>query len=335
MGVFPVLAMVTLVWQGPATGDSHLLIVTGLGGEEAYRSEFYELGASMADAAQSRFGLAESNVAFLGEKVERDPARIDARSTKENVERTLLGMAERAGPSDRIFIFLIGHGSATGSGQESRFNLPGPDVTAGDFARLLEHFPTQPVIFANTASASGDFVKVLSGPNRTIVTATKSGFERNETIFARFFVAAFTGDGADVDKNERISMLEAFNYARLQVVRAYEEEGKLLTEHALLDDNGDGEGSDEPDPRTTDGARAQGLFLAGSGVAVVGLDATDDPALAALYRERQQIEAEIEALKLRKDQMPTEDYEAELEELLVELALKNREIRESEKGSSY
>jgi hypothetical protein len=178
-------------------------------------------------------------------------------------------------------------------------------------------------------------VKVLSGPNRTIITATKTGFERNETMFARFFVEAFTGDGADVDKNERISMLEAFNYARLQVVRAYEEEDKLLTEHALLDDNGDGEGSTEPDPRKTDGAQAQTLFLAGTGLAAAGVAATDDPVLAGLYRERQRLEAEIETLKLRKDQMTPEEYELELEELLVELALKNREIRDREKGSSY
>jgi hypothetical protein len=333
IGVLPVLALVALAWQGPPPGDSHLLIVTGLGGEDKYREAFYQLGAAMVDAATNRFGLADSNIVFLGEKVERDSERIDGRSTKENVERALVALAERAGPRDRVFILLIGHGSSTGSGEEARFNLPGPDVTAGDFLTLLGRLPTQQVILANTASASGDFVKVLSGPNRTIVTATKTGFERNETIFGKFFVEAFTGDGADVDKNERISVLEAFNYARLQVARTYEEEDKLLTEHAMLDDNGDGEGSGEPDPQSSDGARAQQLFLSAGVTAGVRAVVTDDPVLVALYGERQRIEEQIEALKLRKEQMPPEEYETRLEDLLVELALKSQEIREREKGS--
>jgi hypothetical protein len=202
-------------------------------------------------------------------------------------------------------------------------------MSASDFAEALSAFPTQSIVLVNSASASGPFVAVLSGANRIVVTATKSGSERNETLFARYFVEAFAADGADVDKDERVSVLEAYNYARREVTRYYEERGILLTEHALLDDNGDGVGSGEPDPEASDGAMARTLYLVGLPAAVAG-DVPADPELAALYSEKQQLEEEIAALRQRKDEMDAVAYEQQLEELLVELTLTTRAIRELE-----
>lgn len=319
-----------LAWQGPVPGgDIHILIVSGIGGQPQYSDAFHSWGVSMVDAARDRLKLPLENINYLAERPDRDPDRIQGRSTKENVERVLAELEQRVGPTDRVFILLIGHGSA--NGEESRFNLPGPDITAAQFAEHLDKFPTQMVVLANTSSASGDFVSVLSGPNRVILTATKTGFERNETIFGRFFVEAFAQDGADVDKDERISVLEAFNYARLQVARTYEADKRLLTEHAVLDDNGDGEGSTEPDPDTSDGALARALFLDRLGNVAAG-PAGGDSVLVALYKEKREIETQIQALRKVKDQIGEEDYEAQLEELLVRLALKNREVRTREEG---
>ncbi len=207
-------------------------------------------------------------------------------------------------------------------------------MTATDFAKLLDLFTTQEVVFVNTASASGDFIARLSAPNRTVITATRSGNERNQTLFGRYFVEAFADDGADVDKNDRVSALEAFDYARREVARAYESEGRLLTEHALLDDNGDGEGSNEPDPRDSDGALARTLFLGDEAPAAAADGEPADPRLAALYEQQRVLEEQIAELRQRKEQMELSDYERRLEELLVELALKTREIRRIEEGGS-
>ncbi len=313
----------------PVCAQTHLVIITGLSGEPRYAEEFHGWATTLMEAASNRWGLTKSSVHYLAETTERDPERIAARSTRENIEEVLRGLAGRAGSEDRIFIVLIGHGTVRG--EEARFNLPGPDMTAGDFAALLAGFPTQKIVFVNAASASGGFIVALSGNNRTIITATRSASERNRTLFGGFFAEAFAGDGADVDKDERVSALEAFNYARREVARAYEAEGRLLTEHALLDDNGDGEGSDEPqgDP---DGSLARSLFMVGGAGAAAGRQPPADPRLAELYRERESLERRVAALRARKDEMDPEAYERQLEETLIEIALKSRAIREIEEG---
>jgi hypothetical protein len=286
----------------------------------------------MLDAARDRLGVPDSRTVYLAERPERDPERIDAESTRENVAAELTRLAGEAEPDAPVFILLIGHGSY--QGDESQLSLPGPDMSAEDFAGLLDLFKTQQVVFVNTASASGDFVTVLSGPGRTIVTATKSAFERNETMFCEYFVRAFAEDGADVDKDDMVSLLEAFNYARREVERVYERESRLLTEHAMLDDNGDGEGSADPDPNATDGALAQRLFLGLAPGALVAT-AADDSVLVGLYRRRQELQNRIADLRSRKQAMDPATYEGELELLLVELAQTAQAIREREGGGDH
>ncbi len=311
------------------TAQGHLVIVNGLGGDQAHRDRFHDWAVTMLDAARDRLGVPESQTVYLAERPERDPERIDAESTRENVEAELTRLAGEVEPDAPIFILLIGHGSY--QGDESQLSLPGPDMSAEDFAGLLDLFKTQQVVLVNTASASGDFVTVLSGPGRTIVTATKSAFERNETMFCEYFVRAFAEDGADVDKDEMVSLLEAFNYARREVVRVYERESRLLTEHAMLDDNGDGEGSADPDPNAADGAIAQRLFL-GLAPGALAATAADDSVLVGLYRTRQELQNRIADLRNRKQAMDPATYERELELLLVELAQTAQAIREREGG---
>lgn len=321
------------VVSGQTLGETYLLVVSGLGGEPAYRDQFHEWSIALVEAATTRGGLLADNVWYLGEEPER--AGTDAKSTKEEVERVFQEIDQRAEPGDRVFIVLIGHGSYRSG--ESRFNLPGPDLTAAEFSFMLERFDQQQIVFVNTASASGGFIEAISGENRIVVTATKSGMQNNETHFGKFFVQAFAEDGADVDKDNRISVLEAFEYARLQVAHVYEEGNQLQTEHALLDDNGDRQGVQRPgeagqsgDGARSDGALARLTFLEGSAnlraAGQAGDAAADDPALVALYEEKRGIEQRIEALKQQREGMTDELYLQELETLLVDLALKNREI---------
>lgn len=312
-----------------ARGQTHLVVISGLGGEPGYRELFRETGSSLVRAAVDRYGIPKDHIFFFAEDAAGDTA-VTGRSTKENIESTLARIASSIEPDARLFIVLVGHGSARGG--ESWVNLPGPDMTAANFAALLARFPTQEIVFANLTSASGGFVPALSGPRRTIITATRSGTERNETLFGGHFVAALVDEGADADKDERVSVLEAFDYARREVIRTYEQENRLRTEHALLDDNGDGVGSQEPDPQQADGALARRQFLAAPRPGIAAT-ATDDPALAALYAERLELNRDIAALRLRKTDLGSETYERELERLLLALARTNRAIREREGGA--
>ena len=319
-----------------AAQQTHILVITGLSGDPAYAEEFHQWATTLIDAATDRYELPAENVLYLAEKTEIDPVRIGDRSTRENVERAFATIAERAQPTDHVLVLLIGHGSY--SGGESRFNLPGRDLTAEDYARLLEPLGSQQVAFVNAATASGGFIEVLSGEGRTVVTATRSGGQWNATVFGGYFVAAFADGEEESDQNKdgRVSVLEAFEYAVAQVARVYESDGRLQTEHALLDDNGDGEGTREPDPLTTtatDGALARTMFIsAGQGAGVAGLP--DDPALRALYQERLDLQEQVEALQATRGGTDETRYAAEMETLLVAMALKSREIRAMEEAAA-
>ncbi len=321
--LFPLAALLALA-AAPAASQSHLLVVSGLGGEPRYSEMFHEWAASLADAAETRMGVPAERVTVLTEKPERDPGRVDGRATREGVLAALGRIAAEAGAGDAVFLILLGHGS--GDGEVSRLNLPGPDLTAADLAAELAALKTQKVVVVNAASASGGFIEKLSGRNRTIITATQSPFETNETRFGGFFVQALAGDGADADKDGRVSMLEAFDFARREVEREYREGNRMLTEHALLDDDGDGKGSREPAPRDGDGAVARTLFLAGGGAAASG--ASDSPELRALRDRQRELEGEVEALRARREAMADADYQQELERLLLELARTGQAIRE-------
>ncbi len=314
---------------GAGAQQTHLLVISGASGAEEYRDRFHGWGSKVVQAAVDKYGLDPADVIWLAERPERDPL-IDGPSRRENIEAVLTDLAERAGPNDAVMILLIGHGSY--NADESLFNIPGRDLSATDFAFLLERFGTRTVVFANTASASGGFIAEISGPNRTVITATRSPREGNATRFAEFFTEAFAGDEADTDKDERVSVLEAFAYARREVERSFDERGLLVTEHALLDDNGDGEGSNFEDGDDLDGALARTIFLSRGTGRAANAALADDPELAQLYQKRQEFEERIAALSALKETMETAQYEAELEELLVELTLTTRAIREKEGG---
>jgi hypothetical protein len=325
LGLFTLCALPSALYSQ----RTHLLIVSGLGGEPQYGEQFRNWGLSLVDVARSRYGIGDSDVVYLAEEGARDP-RIAGVSTKQNVEATLARFARVAGSGDQIVLVLIGHGS--GSEADSKISLPGPDMSARDFARDLAGFKTQPIAFVDLTSASGDMLPILSAPNRVIITATKSSFERNESVFARYFVAALTSDGADVDKDGRVSLLEAYRYAVTETKRYYDDQSRLQTEHAQLDDNGDKKGTAEPDMRVaaadSDGAVARRTFLGVGGTATLASAAgANDPRLAALYKERFAIEARIDDLKKRKSTLSADAYDDALENLLVDLALKARAIR--------
>ena len=309
--------------------QAHLLVVAGLGGDPTYREQFHAWATTLVEAATTRYDLPPERITYLGEDPELDPERIAGRSTRENIAAAVDALAEGSASGDHVVIVLFGHGSESGA---PRVNLPGRDLAADDYAGLLDRLAGRRITFVNTASASGPFVESLSGPDRLVMTATRSGREWNASVFGGHFVAAFDAGAseADVNKDGRVSMLEAFTYARLRVAQAYESEGLLLTEHALLDDNGDGTGALEPDPLEGDGRMARTLFLASGEATASAMAFPDDPELRPLYDERAALEARVEDLRGLRGGLDAEQYEQQLQTLLVEIALKSREIRRLE-----
>ena len=298
-----------------------LLVVVGLAGDPEHGELFHKWGAELAESA-GHLGIPQDHIVYLVDQPAEGEARVTGKATLDEINKTFDRFAKQATADDALYVVLIGHGSY--DGKAPKFNLPGPDISAADFATQFKRLPMRQIVFVNTASASGPFVNELSGPGRTIIAATRSGAENYATLFGGYFVDALSGEEADADKNRRVTMLEAFQFAKAAVQRAYDKEGLLSTEHAVLDDNGDKVGSPDPSTTAADG-KVAALMAIGSAADAMPLPA--DPKLRALILERRDLEHRVESLRLLKDNMDPAKYQSELEKLVTDLALKTREIR--------
>ena len=299
-----ILILVLLLWALPAFAQqTHVLVVTGVPGDEEHAAQFQKWATTFIDAVKKNEGVPDANITYLADK----------RAVREGVDKAFTDLAARAKPNDVVVVLLIGHGSS--DGRTAAFNLPGPDLSVDDWAKLLGRLPSQRVAFINTSSASGAFLPAIAAPGRVVVTATKTGGERNETQFPEYFVEAFNDAAADRDRNGHVSIAEAFEYAKTKVVQAFQQKGLLLTEHATMDD-GD------------EGRLATTVFLGlGRPDAATTVDMSD-PAVRALIAERDAIEQQIGALKLMKPSMDAAQYNVQMETLLTDLALKAKAVRD-------
>lgn len=298
------MAAAALAIGAPARAATHVLVVTGAAGDEQDAAQFAGWASAIAAAATAH-GVPAANVVQLD-----GGAQAVTRATRENVVRAFQDLARRTAADDEVIVVLIGHG--TFDGTTALFNLPGPDLGASDFAKLLAAIPSQHVGFVDTTGASGAFLAPLNGPGRAIVTATATGGERNDARFPQYFVEALSAADADRDHDGRVSLLEAFEYARDRVADAYKKAGLLQTEHATLEDGS--------------GGSFAATLAFGSGTAATAA-ASADPAVQALEAERRQLEQKIAALKQQKGSMDAREYGARLERLLVDLAKTTRAIR--------
>jgi hypothetical protein len=299
-GVCALMALGALATPAAAQ-RSHVLIVAGLSGDPVFKKQFTTAVATLRVIATTRWGVSDSNLVMLTE--DSLPSAVSsARSTKENVAGALLRMSRRVQPGDVVLVMLLGHGSGEGPG--SKVNLPGPDATAAEYASWLAPFTSQQVVFVNTATGSGDFVPVLAAPGRVVLSATKTALEKNESEFLVHFTRALGSDEADADKDGRLSVLEAFRYARTEVAKSYERTNRMLTEHAVVSDS-------IVAARITFGSRTSSA----------------DPRIATLIAERQALESQVAALRARKGSMDAAAYDTELERLLLAIAEKTQAIK--------
>ncbi len=312
----------------PAAAQSarYAVVVSGASGGEEYSDRFWESSSKMVLSLKERLRFPEENIFFLAENPDRDPSLVTAMAVKSELIRAMSALETRAQPNDLLFLLLLGHGNFDGS--DYRYNLKGPDLTGSELSTLLDRFPSQPIVLVCTTPASGALIPMLSRKNRVILTATKNGYEGNETVFARFFVESFQTRETDSDKNGQVSLLEAYSFAQRKVKEWYREKNWLATEHSRLDDNGDGVGSALPAVGSVDGSFA-GRVTLGAPIEAMSqaAPASDRPELEALEKKKLALESSIEELRTRKETLPAGQYQRRLEALLIELARTTRAIR--------
>jgi hypothetical protein len=283
--------------------------VAGLGGEPEYEQRF----ASQAQEIDKlvRAGGPDSKVTTLS----------GAQATKSNIQSSLAQIAREAKPADAFVLMLIGHGGF--DGYEYKINLPGPDVSGVELATLLDRIPCTRQLVVNMTSASGGSRAALEKPTRVVITATKSGSEKNATVFARYWVEALRDPAADTDKNDTVSALEAFMYADQKTTQFYETQKRLATEHPTLEDTGQGDGARKPSPDNGEGLLASRFTLLRIGAAQI---AANTPEKKALLDKREDLEQQIDKLKYEKAAMPEDQYKKQLSTLLLELAKTQAEL---------
>ncbi|MDY6945417.1 MAG: hypothetical protein SXG53_06840 [Pseudomonadota bacterium] len=277
----------------PAAAATYTMVVAGLGGEPAYEQKFRDSAAAVASAAQKAAGSTKHVVSLSGDA---------AKAT--NIRREVKALAARMTANDSAVVVLIGHGSY--DGETYRFNLPGPDLTDTELARLFDELPARDQLIINATSASGAVMERWQKARRVVITATKSGGERTATRFAQYWAQAVASDAADTNKDQVVTAAEAYAFAINQVEAAFKAETAMATEHARM------EGDDV------------GRFtVARLGTAVL---LPDNPEVAALLSQRGAIEQDLNRVKEQKAALPETQYYDQLEAVLVRLATLQREI---------
>ena len=279
----------------------YYVTVAGLGGEPDYEQRF-TAAAKDLDKVFKAAGDTAHVVTLTG-----------AQATAAQLKDTLNAVAREAKADDDFVLILIGHGSF--DGVEYKFNLVGPDLTAGEIAAMCDRIPARRQLVVDTTSASGGAIQALGRPGRAVISATKSGTEKNATVFARYWVEALQDPAADTDKSDSISAMEAFTYATKKTAAFYDSQKRLATEHAVFDDAGHGEPVREAGNR--EGALLSSFTLLRLGASQ---QAANDPAKRALLAQKEELEQKIDTLKYQKAAMDPGDYKKQLTAALLELA---------------
>jgi hypothetical protein len=297
------VCLIGLLLALPARASVYSVTVAGLVGEPDYEKRFTTAATDLDKLLKS--AGADVHVYTL----------TGGAATRARLTQVLGEIARDARAEDDFVLILIGHGSF--DGVEYKFNLVGPDVSAAELAELCNRVPARRQLIVNTTSASGGSIPVLQRTGRAVVASTKSGTEKNATVFARYWVEALQDPSADVDKNESVSALEAFQYADRKTAEFYTAQKRLATEHAVFEDTGKGEPVRAPSLDTGEGRLLSSMILVRSGDAQ---KAAFDSSKRDLLAKREEVERQIDALRYQKAAMSQNDYDQQLKTLLVGLA---------------
>ena len=294
-----------------------VIVVAGSAGEAEFLPDFTQQVGAWAKASEQ---AGAKHLAIGASDSPTDKAPADGAPTDRDRLKQALEAEAKQG-ADELWLVLIGHG--TFDGKDAKLNLRGPDVSATELSEWLKPFQ-RPIAVIDTTSSSAPFLAKLAAKNRVVVSATRSGNEQNYARFGKYLAEALPNPTSDLDKDGQISLLEAFLSASHRTAEFYKTEGRLATEHALIDDNGDGLGTPSDwfrgvlavkkarDGARPDGARAHQFHLVRS--------AAEQHLSPELRARRDKLELEIAALRDRKAKMNEDKYFQELEKLLLQLA---------------
>jgi hypothetical protein len=290
-----------------ARAATYYVIVAGLGGEPEYEQRF-TAAAKDLDRIFKAAGPTAHVYTLAG-----------TQATATKMTETMSTIARDAKADDDFALILIGHGSF--DGVEYKFNLVGPDVTAAQIAGMCDRIAAKRQLVVDTTSASGGALQALERPGRAVITATKSGTEKNATVFVRYWVEALQDPATDADKSDSISAMEAFTYAAKKIAAFYDSQKRLATEHAVFNDVGTGE-------PVREAGNGQGALMAGFTLLRMGTSqqAANDPGKCALLQKKEELEQKVDTLKYQKAAMDPEDYKKQLTDVLVELAKVQEEL---------
>jgi len=243
----------------PVLPRSYALLITGIAGDHDHYQKFWKLTLEMYRVLRTRFGYADDEIVCLFQDTSEDAKIVDAKSRRAQVEAAFRQLATRLRPRDQLLIFVVGH--ANRDGKQTRLHLPGPDLTAEDLGRLVDTLTCERITTVVTCPVSGYFLPHLSKKGRITITATLRAKEISETVFPYCFVRAFSNPKADTDGDGRLSVLELFVSAKQGVAEFFKERKLLPTEHAMLDDDGDGIGIQTIDEESDDGKLAARTYF--------------------------------------------------------------------------
>lgn len=297
------VGFMTLCLATSARAAGFYVTVAGLVGEPDYEQRFSSAAKDL-DKALKASGTGAHVYTLTG-----------GDATRSRLTEVLEQVAREAKPDDDFVLTLIGHGSY--DGVEYKFNLVGRDMSAGELAALCNKVAARRQLIVNATSASGGSVPAFQQAGRAVIASTKSGTEKNATVFARYWAEALQDPSADIDKNESVSALEAFQYADRKTAEFYTSQKRLATEHAVFEDTGKGEAV-----RAQSGDAGEGRLLASLTLVRFGESqkAALDPAKRDLLGKKEDLERRIDVLKYQKAAMAQNEYEQQLKALLIELA---------------
>ena len=291
------MVSVGLLVAAPAVAETHYLIVSGLGGEPSYAERVSQQALSLAQSAQRTLNGDERVTLLRGDE-----------ATSDAVTSALEQLATTTAAGDTVAVFLIGHGSF--DGEQYKLNLPGPDLDGETLNALFAAIPASQQVIVNTTSASGAVLEAWAADGRTLITATKSGGERNATRFAEQWALALASEEADSNRNGAITVQEAYDFTARKVADSFDGAGLLATEHSEV----------------------AGDTALGFNIALLSARIATTDQLRNLIGQLEVLEGQIDTLRAQREEMDNDVYFEELQGLLLELALVQRQIDEARAG---
>lgn len=240
--------------DGLADGSANrwMVVLCGLPGDDEHRTRLTDAVRKLITSAPAVFQFDKSRMRVLaGDETMRseiaDTFSETGICTRESVATVLESLGSDIAPSDTCMLFLLGHAQLYEA--RSTFNVQGIDFDGTELASWMKPIQCLNRVFWITTPVSGFWLKPLSGPCTTVISATEPDLEFTATEMPYALADIVAGsNGAqplnDIDEDGKLTMLDLYLAVNLEIHQRFRTAERLQTEHAQLDDNGDGIGKE-------------------------------------------------------------------------------------------